>query len=108
MATYRSFLSGIVPIVLGAAALTGCSSLSGARDAWHWHAWEARPLPVASAAEDERMTARLSTLELERGALRGRISAEPDILQRQALYAQLHEVGTELSILQRQLFSVQR
>ena len=54
------------------------------------------------------MTARLSTLELERGALRGRISAEPDILQRQALYAQLHEVGTELSILQRQLFSVQR
>jgi hypothetical protein len=60
-------------------------------------------LPVAELAA---LTDRIAELQLERNEIRNRIAAQPDILERQRLYAQLHRVGTALSPLERRLGTV--
>ena len=49
------------------------------------------------------MTQRLAQLQIERDAIRSRISGERDARQRLALYDELHRVGVQLSPLERQL-----
>jgi len=60
-------------------------------------------LPPSGLAE---LTDRMAQLQLERNELRARIAAQPDVWQRQALYAQLHAVGSRLSPLERRLGAV--
>jgi hypothetical protein len=85
--------------------LAGCSTVSALRDAWHWD--PTRPQEDSrvelSPAEAATLTNRLAELQLQRDAIRSRISAEPDIRARQALYSDLHRVGQQLSPLERRL-----
>ncbi len=95
----------ILTLLLPVLLLAGCSTptIDAAREAWHWDA--TRPPARASLppAELAQLTNRIAGLALQRNEIRGRISAEPDINARQRLYAQLHEVGMQLSPLERQL-----
>lgn len=60
-------------------------------------------LPAPEVAE---LTDRVAQLQLERNEIRARIAAQRDVWQRQALYAQLHAVGSRLSPLERRLSTV--
>jgi hypothetical protein len=92
-------------LLLPVSLLAACSTptIDSAREAWHWEA--TRPAVRASlpAAELAQLTNRIAALSMQRSQIRGRISAEPDIAARQRLYAQLHDVGLQLSPLERQL-----
>ena len=83
-------------------ALAACSTVAPA-DAWTWDGTQ--PLPKASvpAAELSALTNRIAQLQIQRTEIRNAISAERDAWGRQGLYAQLHEVGMQLSPLERQL-----
>lgn len=90
----------LVLAVLG--LLAGCSMISAAPQAWDWD--PATNPRVAAADARARATAyagRLADLRVQRQDIRARIAAEPDIRQRQALYAQLHQIGLQLSPLER-------
>ena len=97
-----------LPLLLAAAVLlSGCSTVSPVRDAWHWDptAPQERSRVVLSAEQLASLTNRLAALQIERNDVRSRISSEPDIRVRQLLYADLHRVGRQLSPLERQLAS---
>ena len=57
-------------------------------------------------AEVAALTNRQAELQTQRDQIRDRISSERDVWQRQEQYKQLHEVGMELSPLQRQLAGI--
>lgn len=85
------------------ALLAGCSVVPPG-------AWTFDPTrPVAKAVlpvqELAGLTGRAAELQLERNEIRDRIAGQPDIWERQRLYAQLHSVGMELSPLERRLSS---
>lgn len=97
-----------LPISLAAMALlAGCSTVSTVRDAWNWDpsAQHDRPRVAVSPEHLGVLTNRLAELQIERNAIRSRISAEPDIRVRQRLYEDLHRVGRQLSPLERQLMA---
>ena len=52
------------------------------------------------------LTNRQAQLQLERNQIRDRISSERDVWQRLEQYKQLHEVGMELSPLQRRVAGI--
>lgn len=81
--------------------LAGCSVVPP--QAWTFD--PARPSQKAAlpAQELAALTQRGAQLQLERTEIRARIAGQPDILERQRLYEQLHEVGVELSPLERRL-----
>ena len=71
-------------------------------------AWTFDPArPQARAVLDQQEIAALgdqvAQLQLQRNDIRNRIAAQPDAMQRQQLYAQLHSVGMKLSPLERRL-----
>ena len=82
--------------------LAGCSVISAVPQAWHWDP-ASRPGGVAAGApvRVDAPAGRLEQLRQQRLEIRARIAAEPDIRQRQILYAQLHEIGRQLSPLER-------
>ena len=72
---------------------TGCSTITPADGQWAW-TWDTpRPATVLSA--------RALELQAQRNAIRTSISGERDLMARQQLYADLHQVGRELSPLER-------
>jgi hypothetical protein len=83
------------------ALLTACSVAPP--QAWTFD--PTRPQAKASLPMNElvALTDRVALLQLRRNEVRARIAAEPDAFRRQALYADLHSVGVELSPLERQL-----
>ncbi len=86
--------------------LTGCSVVSTVQQAWDWD--PAVNPGVAAANAPARVAppaGRLAELRLQRQEIRARIAAEPDIRQRQILYAQLHDIGRQLSPLERHVNS---
>ena len=85
--------------------LAGCSAWSSARDAWRWDptAPQERTRLVLSPEQLAAGTSRLAELQIRRNEIRTRIGTEPDARARQALYAELHAVGRQLSPLERQL-----
>ena len=94
------------PLSLAAVALlAGCSTVSTVREAWDWDpsAMQGRPSVAVSVEQRSVLTNRLAELQIQRNAIRSRISAEPDIRVRQRLYEDLHGVGRQLSPLERQL-----
>ena len=94
------------PLSLAAVALlAGCSTVSTVHEAWDWDpSAMPGPAPVTLSAEQvSALTHRLADLQIRRNAIRSHISAEPDIRVRQRLYQDLHNVGRELSPLERQL-----
>jgi hypothetical protein len=64
-----------------------------------------RPQPKAELAPAEAIALgdRMAQLQLERNEIRVRIAAEPDVWRRQDYYASLHDVGSELSVVERRL-----
>ena len=94
------------PLALVAIALlAGCSTVSTVRDAWHWDptAPQERTRIAISPEPPGSLTNRLADLQMQRHAIRSRISAEPDLWLRLRLYQDLHGVGRQLSPLERQL-----
>jgi hypothetical protein len=86
--------------------LCGCSTVSAVRDAWKWDPTREERTRVALSAEHSAsLTNRVAELQLQRVEVRSRISAEPDIWARQSLYGDLHRVGQQLSLLERQLWA---
>lgn len=84
--------------------LAGCSVVPPA--AWTFD--PARPSQKAAlpAQELAALAQRGAQLQLERTEIRVRIAGQSDIRERQRLYGQLHEVGMELSPLERRLAAV--
>ena len=93
----------IVLCCAAAALLAGCSTPIALREAWAWDVARPQPRPTVPASEVAALTNRVAELQLQRNEIRTRISAEPDILARQQIYADLHELGMRLSPLERQL-----
>lgn len=86
--------------------LAGCSVISTVQQAWDWDPATNPRVAVADApARVAPDPGRLAQLRLQRQEIRARIAAEPDIRQRQILYAQLHDIGRQLSPLERQVDS---
>jgi hypothetical protein len=96
-----------LPLLLATATLLGgCSTVAGVRDAWNWDPTAAQAaVPVMAPEQAVELTNRLAELQIHRIDVRTRISAEPDIWARQGLYEELHEIGRELSPLERQLLA---
>lgn len=84
--------------------LAGCAVVPPS--AWTFDPAMASPKMVLPAPEVAELTGRVAQLQLERNAIRARIAAQRDVRQRQALYAQLHAVGSRLSPLERRLATV--
>lgn len=93
-------MRSVIALIL-AAGIGGCAVVPPA--AWDFD--PARPAPRAALPPQQvaAMTQRLAQLQIERNAIRSRISGERDVRQRLALYEHLHRVGMELSPLERQL-----
>lgn len=93
-------MRSVIALIL-AAGIGGCAVVPPA--AWDFD--PARPAPRAALPPQQvaAMTQRLAQLQIERDAIRSRISGERDVRQRLALYEHLHRVGMELSPLERQL-----
>jgi len=85
------------------ALLAGCSAVSTVRDAWYWDPTLRAERIVLSPEQFGTLTNRLAGLQMQRNEIRARISAEPDIQARQRLYQELHDVGRQLSPLERQV-----
>lgn len=87
------------------ALLAGCSAVGALRDAWAWDpsGTQQRTRVVLSPEELAALTNRTADLQLRLASIRSRIGAEPDMRARQGLYQDLHQVGRELSPLERQL-----
>ena len=85
--------------------LAGCSTVSAVRDAWTWDPTRMQPgtRVVLAPADSSASTSRLADLQLRRNDVRARISAEPDMRARQRWYEELHQIGRQLSPLERQL-----
>lgn len=89
-----------VLIVLG--SLAGCSMLTAVPDAWNWDPASRPVVARTDASANFAPSIRVTDLRMQRQEIRTRIAAEPDIRQRQVLYAQLHAIGGQLSPLERQ------
>ena len=93
-------------VSLAAILLAGCSTLSATRDAWKWDPASSEPTRAVQSPEQiAGLTSRVADLQLRRNEIRARVGAEPEIWARQRLYADLHQVGRQLSPLERELAS---
>lgn len=86
------------------ALLAGCAVVPPA--AWTFDPTRPLPKAVLPAPELAVLTDQIAALQLQRNEIRARIAGQPDALQRQALYEQLHSVGMRLSPLERRLATV--
>ncbi len=86
------------------ALLAGCSVVPPS--AWTFDPTVPAPKVALPAPQVAELTDRVAQLQLERNDIRARIAAQPDVWQRQALYIQLHAVGSRLSPLERRLGTV--
>jgi hypothetical protein len=84
--------------------LAGCSVVPP--EAWTFDPTHPPAKVVLPVPELAALTDRVAELQLERNEIRARIAGQPDIWERQRLYAQLHGVGRELSPLERRLATV--
>lgn len=94
--------------ILSGAALAlfaGCSTIDAVRDAWSWDpsGTQERTRVVLAPEELAALANRTADLQQRLTSIRSRISAERDSRVRQGLYEDLHQVGQELSPLERQL-----
>jgi uncharacterized protein YjbK len=86
-------------------ALTACSVVP--QQAFRFDPTQLAVKTTLSVPEAAGLTERLAQLQLQRAEIRAQIATERDPWVRQAHYARLHQVGVELSPLQRRLASVQ-
>jgi len=92
----------IVSLVL----LGGCAVDVVPTAAWTFDPSQPRQREVLTLAEVTALTDRTAQLQIRRNAIRDRIANERDVWARQGLYDELHEVGMELSPLERRLSTV--
>lgn len=94
------------PILFLAAVilLAGCSTVSAVRDAWRWDPTRTQERVRIVVSPDELATRAndVADLQSHRNDIRARIGAEADVRRRLALYEELHRVGRQLSLLERQ------
>ena len=83
------------------ALLSACSVVPP--EAFTFDPTQPKPKPTMSLAESTALTDRMAQLQLERNAIRARIASEPDALVRQRHYEALHQVGMQLSPVERRL-----
>ena len=83
------------------AFVTGCAVVPS--DAWTYDPTQPQPRLAISPSDAAAMSDRAAQLRLQRNDIRVRIASEPNVWNRQALYAELHAVGSELSPLERRM-----
>lgn len=96
-----------MPIAVVCAALVllaGCSVVPP--ESWTFDPTRPAPKVALYVHELAALAGRVAELQLERNEIRTRISGQTDIWERQRLYVQLHQVGMELSPLERRLATV--
>jgi hypothetical protein len=81
--------------------LAGCAVVPS--EAWTFDATHPSRKTALSIGEAVALTNRIAELQLQLNQIRDRIAAQPDIWARQDLYAQLHDVGMQLSALERRV-----
>ena len=86
------------------ALVTGCAVVPP--EALTYDPHHPKPKVTVPIEEVVALTDRVAQLQIERNAVRTRISGEQDIWARQDLYSQLHRVGSELSPLERRLATI--
>lgn len=86
------------------ALLAGCAVVPP--NAWTFDPSQPRQREFLSREEVAALTDRSAQLQLRRNEIRDRIANERDVWARQGLYAELHEVGMQLSPLERRLSTV--
>ena len=91
----------VPPLAAAVALLAGCSVVP--RAAWTFDPSQPPPRATVPMEEIVVLTDRAAQLQLERNEIRSRIASEPDIWERQRLYARLHSVGMDLSPLERRI-----
>ena len=91
-----------IVICLAAATAAGCASVSTLQEAWHWDATQQQARAAFQVQDVATVDSRVTALRQQHHQIRSLISAEPDIWARQKFYAELHEVGLRLSLLERQ------
>lgn len=96
----------IVIVLSLLAALGGCSVGVVPPQAWNFDPTPPQPKASLPPEQVAVLTDRLAQLQIERNAIRARISVERDVWARQRQYAELHRVGLELSPLERRLAGV--
>lgn len=95
------------PILFLAAVilLAGCSTVSAVRDAWRWDPTRMQERVRGVVVSPEELATRanhVADLQSQRNDIRVRIGAEADVRRRLGLYEELHRVGMQLSLLERQ------
>ena len=91
----------IVLALTAVAFVSGCAVVPP--DAWTYDPTQPQPKLAISPAEAATLSDRAAQLQLQRNDIRTRIANEPNVWNRQALYAQLHAVGSELSPIERRM-----
>ena len=95
----------IIAFIPAVALLAGCSVVPP--QAWRFDPTQQQAKVGLPPAEAAALTDQLAQLQVQRNQIRSQIASEPDIWKRQAHYARLHEVGVELSPLERRLAATQ-
>lgn len=90
----------VLPLSL-VALLASCSVVPPG--AWTYDPTNPQPRPMLDTAQAVQVNGRVAQLALEKNEIRSRIANERDAGARLDLYAQLHQVGMELSPLERRL-----
>jgi hypothetical protein len=83
--------------------LGGCAVEVVPPQAWTFDPTHPQAKPAMPADEAASLSQRIAQLQMERMALLTRVAQENDAWQRQALYAQLHSLGLQLSPLERRV-----
>ena len=86
------------------ALLAGCAVVPPS--AWTFDPNQPRQRELLTGEQVAALTDRSAQLQLRRNEIRDRIASERDIWARQGLYAELHQVGMQLSPLERRLATV--
>jgi hypothetical protein len=86
------------------ALLAGCAVVPPS--AWTFDPSQPRQREFLSREEVAALTDQSAQLQLRRNEIRDRIANERDVWARQGLYSELHEVGMQLSPLERRLSTV--
>lgn len=89
---------------LALALLGGCAVVPP--EAWTFDPAQPPARESMGAPEVAQLTDRMAQLQLRRNGIRDRIASERSVGARLALYEELHEVGQELSPLERRLARV--
>jgi outer membrane murein-binding lipoprotein Lpp len=88
-------------VIAAALSAAGCSTVPPT--AWNFDPTQPQPKPAMASDEAVAINNRIAQLQIAKNDVRAQISAHPDAAARLALYARLHDIGSELAPLERRV-----